>query len=156
MRGDVGERSGACGGCSASSAAFAAAAAAAVVEEEETDLSATTLGTSCSSASPGTAAPLGAWTAAALRMSEVYVCVGRGCAAASENRRRRPATTLLLFVGMRRAWFCCCCCCCRPATTETAAPPAVAATTTECMTVVSWRGGEGGRMKSRSRERRRC
>jgi len=66
IRGDDGERSGACGGCSASSAAFAAAEA----KVEETDLRATTLGTSCSSASPGTTAPLGAWTAAAFRISE--------------------------------------------------------------------------------------
>lgn len=65
MWGDVGERSEACGGCSASSAAFTA-------DEDETDLSATTLGTSFSSAaSPGTTAPLGAWTAAVFRMSEV-------------------------------------------------------------------------------------
>jgi len=69
IRGDVGERSGACGGCSASSSAFAAAAGA-EAKVEETDLRATTLGTSCSSASPGTTAPLGAWTAAAFRISE--------------------------------------------------------------------------------------
>lgn len=101
MSGDVGERSGACGGCSASASAGGEPAAAFV--EDETDLSATTLGTS-SSASPGTTAPLGAWTAAALRMSEVYVWAGRGCADASEDRnrqrRRRPATAAL---GMRRA-----------------------------------------------------
>ena len=53
MSGDVGERRGACGGCSASSSPAAAALLLTFAGELETDFSATTLGTSWSSESPG-------------------------------------------------------------------------------------------------------